>query len=398
VIFGISDFWYFSTTSGALDNCSSFNETALFLDLMTERPVIQDLFGDIYVVLYTHVGNYTFSDTNVSNLSICISGTYINVSEAIIEYSSEEFVLENYYIVNAQLLLNETTEINLYDLNSSYSTTYKFRVDNEDYTDLEEAYVYLDRYYPADDIYHTVEMAKTDSFGECLLHFEIEEPFYRYWILFNGTIVFVSDRSKVGGCEQASYNEPCTNEFSIGSTIYSNTYASLESLPNLYYNDSFNQTTGIYRFEYIDSSATFSNIRMEVDLYRSVTSGSICDVNSSGVSGILLCNLSGYSTDTYIARYFISRSSETSIPRGWNLFEILANVDYGVAGLFLATFLVLACALIGIAVHPPLGIILTIASFIGLTAMNIINAGASIVLTLVCLAIIVLFGLGGDKS
>ena len=68
--------------------------------------------------------------------------------------------------------------ITLFDLNLSDSTEFQLTFTGDDYLPLEDALIFIDRQYIAENTFKTVELPLTDSNGQTILHLVRNEVIY----------------------------------------------------------------------------------------------------------------------------------------------------------------------------------------------------------------------------
>ena len=381
------------------DNCSSYNNTILTVYLKDEETQ-NNISGDIVIVLTTSIKSYPFSESNISNMNICLDPevSSINITEGFIEYQSNDYVVENYYLINT-ILSNETTTVNLYDLNSSDSQSFEITVLDSSYSGLESAYVKLLRYYPSEDQYKLTEMGKTDSDGKTLLHMVLEDIFYTMIVEEDGEVLYSSEPSKKY-CSET----PCSLTINTVETIGS-IWSAFEGIENLNYNITYNDTIGRVRLQYTDTSGSLSYIRLLVRLPALVSEETtLCNINSSDASGVLFCNLNETAmenaTGTFFVDLFVSRSAEqedvesislsfTRFLRTNEMFDIFSPGSIGSEGLVWGILLIITIITMGL-LNPKLAIIFACLGLGLVGFLGIIQLSYTALMGFICIGILVI--------
>lgn len=387
-----SSTWEFTIAGGALDNCSSYSDIALQLFLFDERTRAA-LYGDIDVVVYSAAQNYTFSDDNVTNMSICIMGS-LTTNETLIEYYTTGYEVEDYYLLDTVLTDASTTTVNLYDLNTSESQSHEITVLDSSYNEIDEAYIRVHRYYPPVDQYILVEMAKTDNFGQGLVHLVLEDVFYYFTVESDGTIIYTSDPGKMY-CSAA----PCELEFVTTDDVLP-MYSYLDDIPNFNYNLSYNYTTSILRLSYVMTSGTLSYVRMSTHRGGYASAGNeISQTNSSAASGTLLLNMSSTTGVFFVDGVVSYNPTEELVGFLGVAYENFASAfsTFGTEGLLLAIFIIITIVLM-MAYNPKLALVATVVGLLSAYFLGFIQVPWTAIMSVVMIAILILYVLmRGDR-
>ncbi len=160
----------------------------------------------------------SFNEASTADLKLCITPTNkTQYSNAHIEYKFEDanvtFIPRNYFFQNKSLT-NVSEEINLFLLEAEDSTSFIIKVQDQKLSPVTEALVYIQKYYPSDGKYKTVQIAKTDSNGETLGFYETETTDYKHIIIKNGVTLLETAQQKVVG-----KSVPFTLTFTIGQAL-----------------------------------------------------------------------------------------------------------------------------------------------------------------------------------
>lgn len=249
--------------------------------------------------------NSSFSDTSIAERVICISPQNETFkANAIIEYdeaSGTNYTQRNYYFNNAQFT-NLSQSINLYLLKSTEATSFILYVRDLTLLPIEDAFIFVQRYYPADDSYKTVQIVRTNAEGKSVGFFETETADYKFIIIKDGEVIYSSELQKI-----FPQSVPYTLTFTIGGDAVA-PWESYEGISNLYSLLTFNETTKIVSYVYVDTSGSLTTGRLIVEKVNGATSNTlICNVSSSQPSGTLSCNVSAYEGNI-LAKTWISRS------------------------------------------------------------------------------------------
>lgn len=292
-------------------------------------------------------------------------------TDAIIEYDavgnySGLFTPRNYFFQN-ETLTTSVQNISLFLLETTDSTSFIQRVVDTSQIAQVGVLVLQQKYYPETNEYETVAISMTDSNGEGVGFYEIEVPEYRHIIISNGTILKITEKGKV-----VPQTTPYTLIFTLGEDVES-PWTSFEGIENIISSLTFNQTTSIVTYEWIDSTGTITLVNLTVDqVYGNQSDVTICSETSLLTSGILTCNVSGYEGN-FNAKGYITRT--TTLIDKIVVFTISEIKDL-LAIPSLGLFIILLIGVIGMSLaYPPAGVILIgvflgLAQLIGITAIS----------------------------
>jgi len=277
----------------------------------------------------------SIENLSTAEMSLCIFPNQNFKSSAIIDYNYEDdtyiYTARNYYLQNATLDSTKQ-DIPLYLLDSDDSTTFILKVQDQKLSPVSGALIYIQRYYPGDGTYKTVQIAKTDDNGESIGFYEVETVDYKHIITKNGVVLLETSPQKVVGKEV-----PYTLTFTVGSSPAS-PWSYWEDNPNIQTSLTFNSTSKIVIFSYIDITGATSSGRLLVEKRSSsnYTTTTICDSTINLPSATMTCNVSDYSGTIYALGYMGSENS--------NLITFIINTAkeiFGREGLFMGWFIIL---------------------------------------------------------
>jgi len=327
--------------------------------------------------------NISVSNTSVSeDILFCLSPDNLTYySDAQIQYEKSGYVKRSHYLINTTLT-NTTNNIELYLLNTSSSTSFIINVMDSVQFPVIDAYVYIQRYYPGTGVFHTIEMARTDSSGNTVGHFEAETEDYKVIIFKEGTILFEGDKAKVF-CGET----PCTLSFQIEPSVPT-TWTDIGDLPNLIWSLTYNEDTKIWKYTYVDTSGTTSFGRLFVYTDGGASRTVICNNTDTSSAATLTCNVTDYDGTIY-AEAYISRSPEILV---WldSIIKRAVKAIFGMEGLFWATMILLIIGMVGLW-NPAVGVVMMIAGVILISYLQIASLGISTIIGIVIIGSILLW-------
>ena len=291
----------------------------------------------------TQTKTYSFTDSvaDGSEFAFCSNpNNHTMNADMSANYEAPFYDLRKYYL-SAATLTNVSNKIELYLLNSTLSTSFLLDVNDANSLPLKSAIVKVQRYYPEDGSYKTIEMAKTDLNGQTTVQLLENDADYRF-IVESGTSVLLTTPPQRVVCLSA----PCTIELNVDSSIPG--YKGIFDLDSsISYNYIINRTSGVVRLEFSDSSGTVTQARLSItQLKLGGEDVVICNTTATGASGVITCDLSAYSGQIRSDIYF--RSSPEDLAK--SIIDSLENITqyYGLTGLFLGMLLIVMIALVGV--------------------------------------------------
>jgi len=326
--------------------------------------------------------NMSMSNSSVDHQVFCMypnNETYY--TNAKIQYEKSNFVKRSYYLINSSIT-NTTNDLRLYLLNSTFSTSFIISIINNVQIPITDAYIYIQRYYPGTGIFNTVEMARTDSSGNTIGHFEAETEDYKVIVFKDGQVLYESNMAKVF-CGET----PCTLTYQTAAGI-PGIWKDIGNLTNLVWDLSYNEITKIWTYTYVDTSGTTNYGRLWVYTNIGRRRTTICNTTSNAPAATLTCDVTGYN-GTITAEAYISRSPEVLV---WleSIVESLTKLIFGMEGLFWATLILLVIGLVGLW-SVAVGIIMMIAGIIAIGFLQIASFGMTTIMGIIIIGLILLW-------
>jgi len=218
------------------------------------------------------------------------------------DYSAIDYSDRNYYLNNATLDGNSTNEIDLFLLPDENSIQFFITV-LDSLVPVEGVTIQISKFFVGDGLFKTVEIDLTDSSGRITSNLELDAQ-YRFNLIKDGEVLGIFEKNAI--CEQA----PCEITLNLDTLPidfmagFNNAFAS-----NVVYEITFNQTTKMVDFDFVDTTGLATSFRMDIiktdnyingseliDTQRVFTSSGSMSYNAS------LLEDGSYRVDTYIAR------------------------------------------------------------------------------------------------
>ena len=271
--------------------CNPGETPSLFFNLLDEEDmsVLTGTFNYNFNVTIGETNYLVYGNITSTNLSLCINASSEqnwNVNNGEVQYFSSGYVDRRYYVFSGTRISNETTNITLYDLNSSSATVFGISATAQDLEIYDNNYVTLVRWYPELNEYNIVDMGRTDDLGNTVLYVETNDVDYRMGIYeLDGTLIYLASPIRM-----ICYTSPCN--YNLKSIISSTT--SLSIVENIQYSLTFNETTSIWSFTFNDPSQTTQTMNFSVYKLTGNNEIEICNNHVSAYTGAISCNTSGY--------------------------------------------------------------------------------------------------------
>lgn len=285
--------------------------------------------------------------TGASTISLCLNFTenpYYLSSYGELQYVNSSFSERRFYIFDDTNLTATTIYENLYLLPNGEATSFLFEFISSGLNPYVDHYLGLLRWYPEDNLYRQVEMAKTDDKGQTIMRVKVEDVDYRVGLYQpNGTLVKLTNPVRFACLEQ-----PCSYSVIVedSESDYTSWYSVVTSIV-------FNETNNKWTATYSDSTQNTDNMRFVVRRERGDGYFTICDTNVNGYTGVLTCDSTGY---TGVLRGLLYRTASPQVVIDSEVVNTENAGLEGTTGLLIGALLTVALALIGI--FSPLAVII----------------------------------------
>ncbi len=285
-----------------MDNCSIngnvlYNFTLKNERLQTAMPVgvDDDTTSQVNLQLYSYgttnlIQSLNLNQVDMNSFSVCFNNTFADEKynlDAQIKYSSNNYETEYYHIQNSTINnASFTTNITLYDLNSTESQAFKLIYKDSSFLPVYDALIVVGRKYIDEGVFKNVEIPKTDVQGETVAHLTLNTVIYNFTIIKNGVILGTFD-NMFAVCQNPLVSE-CVIEF--------NSFAGAVGVPNFDMEGDFEYDLGyISATRTVQSNFTLPSGNPATILLRVEKSDAlgtdICTDTLTSASGTLSCVL-----------------------------------------------------------------------------------------------------------
>lgn len=389
-----------------LDNCTSNTNTILNFTLLDEETqnkltVNTTMELAVNVLSFDRAFNVvnlsqSYNDTNPALvcLNIPINGTNQFSLDTIVRYIGQDRANEYYNIVNLTVD-NDTTiqNINLYDLLTADSTEFQLTFKGTDFVVVEDALVYVKRQYIADNDFKIVELPKTDSNGQTILHLVRNDIVYTIQVTKGGAILGTFENI-VPFCDDVSIGN-CKIELNAFDTNIQ-TFDYDTALGITFTNPSYNNDTRVVSFNYLSADSSTKTVNLDVTRNDIFGNTSVCNDSITSTGGTLTCTIPSYIEDSTL---LVAVSVDDNLILKDSV-RLVSN-GFGAGGYLLAFIFILAFALMFIdsksAMLLGVGIGFISSIMLGLLNGKLIGLGAS-GLWLAIIIIIMLWKLNKERT
>lgn len=379
-----------------LEECNSnFNELTLNFTSFDEQNLTRiDPFvfnGDFLTWLGTGdiKRQSNISNSSVSSEPLCLFPNATHFIDGQVTYDSTTpgvYTERNYWFQN-DTISNVSQDIELGLLASGSSTSFILKVQDTNILPVPDVLIFTERFYPGLGEFKIVQVAKTDDNGGTIGFFQAETADYRFVLKQQGTIVLQTNDQKMVG-----ESTPFTLTFTIGDPRVT-AWEGFEDASQLEQSLTFNSSSNIVSFTYIDTSGEFisGNLLVEKLLSNGSSNVIVCDVTSFQSSATVICDLTNNQSGTFSAQGTITRTSTSST------IQILVQVLFGVNdftdiagdyGLFLGWFIILI-GCFAFKFNEIAGIFMINVTVIGVNMIGLIHFGPVFITAMVALSIFI---------
>ena len=391
-----------------LDGCSA-NTNVLYnfsiVDEKTQQSFNADTYnasGKINVQLYNlertnSIGNFTATNNNSNNFSVCISSNLNDSSEFSLDlqvnYDAGGYASEYYHIQNATISNSSfNTKIILYDLEDDESQEFVITYKDSSFRAVSNALIQIQRKYIDEGVFKTVEIPRTDDDGETVAHLELADAIYTFVVVKNG-VVLGTFENVLAVCQDIVLGNCDIKLNEVSTTSQTDDFTVLDDLTiTLTYDQDTRELQSIFTVP----SGTPKTLKLNATLYDNIGETEVCSDVLLSSSGTLTCTApQNFGNGTMIVT--VTANDETQA----HVFVKMQNTSkdvYGSSIIFLTLFLYLSLIGVGVSDNPMVtGFFLLIGAIlaIGLNLTNttkFFGTGATILWLFIIIVIIMMKG------
>jgi len=366
-----------------LDNCTIGTNVTLTMDIYDEETPNNKLNARVEMAVDYFVNNetknisYSFEGANHYNICLYPADASI-IANMYLKYNTSNGFTHRYYIVN-ETFTNVTKNISMYN----YKTTTGIS-DLEGTIREKTTYQYLtnivtkmQRYYPAENVWRTVQMDESGDFGLVFFNIKEQNTDYRFIFMDRQNHILKTTDSMKFVCTSAV----CDLTFLI------NEWTGAAQATNVTILYSYNNATGDINITWNDPTGLTQTFRVLVTKETMTGTITICDTTVSAASGVIGCNIAAY-TGTILVRVFTAASPE--LPQFFKWIDIkvgkLSTVISNTEGAFWSFGIMLSIIGFGI-MTGAIGAI--IAMLFGLIILSFLDLFTVITISLITVACVI---------
>jgi len=318
--------------------------------------------------------NGTANATSTLNVTLCLSPAWATLymdSFQVYRNNASSSAVRNYFLTNATVT-NTTTTINLFNILAAESSMLTLSI-TENLVSQPDVYVLMERYYPGENLYRTVEVGKTAADGKTFLYPMPNDVYYRFLVIKDYEVVYSGEPREIG-------IDTFTIDIGEGRSLEYFDYQGISV--------SCNMTGTVIGCSLVNPSGLSVGAALlvrQIGIYRDTE---ICyETAPSVTSTVLLCDTAGYTGDIQADLMFIAPES---LLNAWSArFNSAVSDVFGGLGLLIAVLIIAGSALM-LAVSPGLALIgavfgLVISVVTGIAALSV----GSVILILVAAAFLI---------
>jgi hypothetical protein len=303
--------------------------------------------------------NGTANATNTYNVTLCLYPNVTLYVDSFQVYHDTAGVqrIRNYFLTNATIT-NTTRTVDLYNIPTAESDLLTITV-TDTLVSQPDVFVLMERYYPAENLFRTVEIGMTDADGKTFLYPVPNDVYYRFLVVRDYSTDYSGDPREIG---IASFT------IDIGGS------ASLEYFDYQGISVSCNRTGDIIGCSLVNPTGLDVGAALlvrELGIYHDTE---ICSTNVTSVtSTTLLCNVSGHTGVIQADLMFIA--PESLLAAWTQTFNGSGTNVFGGLGLLVGVLVIIGSTLL-LAYSPALALVgavlgLAISAITGIVALSL---------------------------
>lgn len=324
--------------------------------------------------------NKSFAFTDKINYTVCLNAFNRSfMADAVVSYQAATFSQRNHYLSNFPMGNGTWRVVDLFLINNSKDSDVTINVNDQDGNVLGGLFVKLLRFYPGNNTFRNVEIARTGNDGKTVERIILNDVLYQFVVSSKNNTLFTSNTQKVLS----------TNIFLNVNTI-SSYIDNLKKKGEVQYTLTFNNNTGRWFFTYNDLN---NIVQMGcLDVTRKGASDTLqCHNCTQSTAGSLSCTINTSTQAIFTAVAYIESNTRNSpyFLESDERNQIRDFITFGATGILIQ--LMLLCIIVGIGVwKPSVALAFAIVSVITTAAMGLSGVGYSASVVFVLLFIFML--------
>lgn len=373
---------------------STYNVPYFNITSIKDEETLQDIANismksswEIYVYSGGEKRSYNYSfDTINNSFAFCVSPSNTEIfANAMFEYNAintTAYFTRNYYLTDATLT-NSTQNVTFYlaNLTEENIGVVLIKVNDEYDTEIKDAYINIQRYYVENNSYNTIEIIKTDYYGQATTKLVLYDIWYKFVIIYNGSTIIETTQLKI-----------TSNSMIFKKGAGESVLKDWLDLQNVQYSLTFTNSTRTWVFTFVDTQGLVKEGCLGVIKRTPTENTEICYECQSGTSATITCVLPEGSEGTFVATAWFEINPTYSITQIITLAEKSLGQLFGEDGLIIAMFLVLVCAAVGIW-NPVAGITFSLLGLLISFALGFTIMSYAAIISIVIVGVILIIGM-----
>ena len=366
-----------------IDNCSTYTTVAMNFSLYNETSetlVTGDMSGYFEVIIGGVEIPFNLTWSNVTSGNICISPVWASYQiNGQLEYTATGFNDETYYLSDATID-NSTEFIDLYLTDGATIVT--FTVTDQDDNVVPDVLIHILSYDFGTNSHTTTEIINTDSQGEALGNIVLSTQWYKFLLVYDGSIVLETEPVKITGTSR---------NFRIN--LQTDFFDFFETFDNMQTSLTFTNATRNFAYTFLSTTGTSVTACLKVIQRTAADDLLVNDTCVTAASGTILVNVGA--EDEVDGKTFIA-TGRIEVNPTWisDVFEKTFGVDLGdkigADGILATLFLRLALSCIGIW-NPMVAIIFLLLADITMVVMGIYKMSWIALISYIILGILAIY-------
>ncbi len=336
----------------SLDNCST-NTNAMFNYTVWDEDDQNKLVNtsiDLQITIFdisreNEILNFSENYDKVNPAQVCLNLPLLSTTnyslDSVVKYTANEtvgnYAIEYHNLLNFTLA-NSTVPLNtsLFDLISEKSTDFQLTYKDEFLSVDPNILVNVLRQYVAENTFKVVEIPKTDSNGQTVLHLVRNNIVYNFIMVDSEGVVVAIFNNVIAFCQDFTI-EDCKinlNARSSDDIIYNPS-----SDIGISFSISYSNTTEIISLDFVIDDLSAKTVLFEVLRDRGFGNRTVCEETLISASGTIDCDASAITnTDRFL---FMNIFVDSSLKATQTIDLEASTSDFGIGGLFIAFILML---------------------------------------------------------
>ena len=358
-------------------------------------------FGNSSILLYEWT-----SSVNANNTFLCsnlpFNTTDIYKADGAIKYYSDLGTITNYtamveYYNFLNYTLIEYNNISLYDINSTEGTEFQLTFKDSSFQTREDILIYVYREYVPEGEFKLVELPKTDSNGQTIVHLVRNDVLYNLIAVDSNGNVLGTLNNVIAFCQDYTIGNCFIN---FQGTTTTEELTDFWNDVGIRYSLSFDNSTNLISLTFSSLTTDSKEVRMEVISSAIVTNRTLCNTSLTDITGTLTCDVSSIvnTTSSVNVRIFVDGVQKLQDSLSFE------SSSHSIDGLIFFGFLLLLAIGIffmeskeGVIIGTIIGLISLIA--LGVVKGQVVKTGVtSAVIWLIVVGIVLLIKLNGERQ